>query len=241
MPLQVWKNHSFAAVCIVVFFAWAAFNGVQYFATLTYISLPLANAHVRYQEVQQLSITTTSLYFIPCVVSGALTNIAAGLLVSRVKANHLALGGAICSMIAPIILANMDIQWSYWRGAFWAMCLIPLSADGRSLPNPSDVVLYTISNLAITSLFPVRTQALAGGVFNTLAQIGNSVGLAITSIVAASVTASERSGSGDVDVIGTLWDGYKASFWTCFGACLTSCLICAGGMRKLGKVGVKVD
>lgn len=82
---------------------------------------------------------------------------------------------------------------------------------------------------------------MAGGVFNTLAQIGNSVGLAITSIVAASVTASERSEMGDVDVIGTLWDGYRASFWTCFGACVTSCLICAGGMRKLGKVGVKVD
>ncbi len=58
------------------------------------------------------------------------------------------------------------------------------------------VVLYTISNLAITSLFPSRTQALAGGVFNTVAQIGNSVGLAITSIIAASVTAAERSSEG---------------------------------------------
>lgn len=36
MPLVVWKNRSFAAVCVAVFLAWAAFNGVQYFATLTY-------------------------------------------------------------------------------------------------------------------------------------------------------------------------------------------------------------
>jgi hypothetical protein len=35
MPLVVWKNTSFAAVCVAVFLAWAAFNGVQYFATLT--------------------------------------------------------------------------------------------------------------------------------------------------------------------------------------------------------------
>jgi hypothetical protein len=104
------------------------------------------------------------------------------------------------------------------------------------------LVLYTISNLAITSLFPVRTQALAGGVFNTLAQIGNSVGLAITSIVASSVTAAERShNAGNVDVTGTLWDGYRASFWTCFGAYVVSSLICAGGMRGLGKVGLKVE
>ena len=38
MPLYVWKNKSFAAVCVAVFVAWAAFNGVQYFATLTSIS-----------------------------------------------------------------------------------------------------------------------------------------------------------------------------------------------------------
>ena len=37
MPLVVWKNTSFAAVCIAVFLAWAAFNGVQYFATLTFV------------------------------------------------------------------------------------------------------------------------------------------------------------------------------------------------------------
>lgn len=124
------------------------------------------------------------------------------------------------------------------------MILIPLSADGipSQLISLIIIVLYTISNLAITSLFPVRTQALAGGVFNTLAQIGNSVGLAITSIVAASVTASERSHEvGNVDVTGTLWDGYRATFWTCFGAYVVSSFICAGGMRGLGKVGLKVE
>ena len=36
MPLHVWKNRSFAAVCVAVFLAWAAFNGVQFFAALTY-------------------------------------------------------------------------------------------------------------------------------------------------------------------------------------------------------------
>jgi Na+-transporting methylmalonyl-CoA/oxaloacetate decarboxylase gamma subunit len=107
------------------------------------------------------------------------------------------------------------------------------------------IVLYTISNLAITSLFPVRTQALAGGVFNTLAQIGNSVGLAVTSIVAASVTgaksAAAAEGTSTQGGILALWEGYKASFWTCFAACVVSGMICAGGMRGLGKVGLKVE
>ena|SRR5579859_8112091 len=38
MPMFVWKNRSFASVCIAVFLAWAAFNGVQYFITLTYLT-----------------------------------------------------------------------------------------------------------------------------------------------------------------------------------------------------------
>jgi hypothetical protein len=88
---------------------------------------------VRFQQVQHASATTTSLFFIPCVISGAVTNIASGLLVSRVKANHLALAGALASTIAPVLLANMNIEWSYWRAAFWAMTLIPLSADGTSI------------------------------------------------------------------------------------------------------------
>jgi len=244
MPLYVWKNKSFAAVCITVFVAWGAFNGVQYFATLTYLPHPhfllAVLIGISFQEVQNKSTTTTSLYFIPCVITGAATNIAAGLLVSRVKANHLALAGALATTIAPVLLANMNLEWSYWRAAFWAMCLTPLSADGTSPPvNPLMAVLYTISNLAITSLFPVRTQALAGGVFNTLAQIGNSVGLAITSIVAASVTAKDVAEGGTAQA--SLWEGYKASFWTCFGACVVSSMICAGGMRGLGKVGLKVE
>jgi hypothetical protein len=89
---------------------------------------------IRFQEVQNKSTTTTSLYFIPCVITGAATNIAAGLLVSRVKANHLALAGALATTIAPVLLANMNLEWSYWRAAFWAMCLVPLSADG--IPHP---------------------------------------------------------------------------------------------------------
>lgn len=64
------------------------------------------------------------------------------------------------------------------------------------------------------------------------------MGLAITSIVAASVTAASESSG---DSTGSLWEGYQASFWTCFGACVASSLICAGGMRGLGKVGLKVE
>jgi hypothetical protein len=96
--------------------------------------------------VQHRSTTTTSLYFIPCVIAGAVTNIAAGLLVYRVKANHIALAGAIASAIAPVLLANMNLEGSYWGAAFWAMCLTPLSADGLSpqIKRLTDSPLYNL-------------------------------------------------------------------------------------------------
>jgi hypothetical protein len=46
-------------------------------------------------------------------------------------------------------------------------------------------VLYTISNLIIADAFPASKQSLAGGVFNTVSQIGNSVGLTIGAVIEA--------------------------------------------------------
>ena len=34
IPNSLWKNTPFTATCIAVFFTWAVFNALQYFATL---------------------------------------------------------------------------------------------------------------------------------------------------------------------------------------------------------------
>ncbi|KAF4630165.1 hypothetical protein G7Y89_g7981 [Cudoniella acicularis] len=70
----------------------------------------------------------------------------------------------------------------------------------------STYVLYTISNLIIADAFPASKQSLAGGIFNTATQIGNSVGLAIGAVIASAVT-------GDGSSIGALEKGYRATFW----------------------------
>ncbi|UQC76519.1 uncharacterized protein CLUP02_18032 [Colletotrichum lupini] len=63
------------------------------------------------------------------------------------------------------------------KSAFPAMIMSVISTD----------LLFNISNLIITNNFPSKSQALAGGVFNTVAQSGNSIGLAVTAMIAASV------------------------------------------------------
>jgi len=61
----------------------------------------------------------------------------------------------------------------------------------------TSTVLYTISNLIIADAFPLSKQSLAGGVFNTVAQIGNSVGLAITAVIASTVAAARYPNAGN--------------------------------------------
>ena len=94
-----------------------------------------------------------------------------------------------------------------------------------------------MSNLVISDAFPADMQSLAGGVFSEVAQFGNSVGLAVTAAIAASVT--EHSAIRDPKV--ALMEGYRAAFWTIFASTVAVLVICFFGLRKGGYVGKKDD
>lgn len=126
-------------------------------------------------------------------------------------------------------MAVMSAHWPYWYAAFPAQILAPLSCD----------IMFTIGLLAVSEEFPAHTQALAGAVFNTVAQFGSSLGLALLAVVSASVTKSEEDhGTGMEE---GLLAGYRAGFWTAFGSMGLACLIGGFGLRRMGRVGVKKD
>lgn len=214
IPPSLWSNRVFTSLCITIFFIWGGFSAVQYFLTLYF------------QSVQSLSAIQTSLRFLPMVVTGALTNLLTGWLVKRVRADLLVLGSALITATAPLLMAIIKPEWSYWACAFIATACAPICAD----------TLFTVANLLITSIFPPKTHGLAGGVFNTISNIGGSVGLSVTAVVASSVTMAQK---GELSVI--LMDGYRATFWLCFGANVLVLVVVALGLRNIGKVGVKMD
>ena len=98
-------------------------------------------------------------------------------------------------------------------------------------------MLYTISNLIIADAFPASKQSLAGGVFNTVSQIGNSVGLTIGAVISATVTTRDYNPS-SVEV---LVKGFRATFWFCFAAMFSVIFLSFVGLKKAGKVGLKSD
>lgn len=82
-------------------------------------------------------------------------------------------------------------------------------------------------------------QALGGAVFNTCAQLGAAIGLSVTQVVASSVTSN--SPYADKSSPGALMTGYRVAFWAMFGWMVLVCLVCVGGFRRVGVVGVKQD
>ena len=64
--------------------------------------------------------------------------------------------------------------------------LAPLSTD----------ILFTVSLLVVSDMFPAHMQGLSGGVFNTCAQLGTAIGLTVTSVTSVSVTATGSTADG---------------------------------------------
>jgi MFS family permease len=115
-------------------------------------------------------------------------------------------------------MALLNPTWNYWYLTFWAQVFAPFGVD----------VLFTVGLIIVSDSFPEKTQALAGAVFNTAAQFGTTFGMGC-----CQVEEEEESS--------VLLEGYQASFWTMFAYSIVCVFIAVGGLRKVGKVGLKRD
>ncbi|KAF2230368.1 integral membrane protein [Viridothelium virens] len=217
IPNSLWKNRSFTTICFAVFLIWGSFNAAVILLSFFF------------QDVQLLTPIQTSIRFLPSVITGVLVNVIIGFVIHRIRANWIVFIAVAVTSLAPLLLALCNPSWTYWACAFLASCLLPAGADA----------LFTISNLLITAAFPSETQGLAGGVFNTVSQIGKSVGLSLAQVIATRVTA--RSKYQDTSNPMARLEGYRASFWFCFAINVATLMISIWGLRTIGKVGHKRD
>ncbi|UKZ57259.1 hypothetical protein TrVGV298_011112 [Trichoderma virens] len=217
IPNEIWKNLPFTTVCVTVFLVWGSLNASEQFTAL-YL-----------QEVRGFSPLTSSLYFLPAPICGALMNVAIGILLPYLRPSFAVPAGCLVSGIAPLLLATLcGVDGpSYWRAVFQAMAMNPLGAD----------LIYTIANLVVTSAFPTKTQALAGAVFQMLSQVGKSVGIASTAVIAQQITTSSQM----QNMNEALLRGYKAGWVYNCGLGFASVVVSLWGLRGVGKLGVKID
>jgi MFS family permease len=217
IPPSIWNNRVFTCLCITIFIMFGIFDVMLFFLTLFF------------QSVQGLWALDTSIRFLPVAVTGLLTNFLTGWLVKRTRADVLILCSTALASLAPLLMAIVKPEWSYWTCAFIAVASTPACVD----------VLFTVANLVITQAFPPQTHGLAGGVFNTISCIGNSFALAIMAVIASSVTLAEKGKNESTQEM--LMDGYRVTFWVCFGANIAALAVIAFGLRNIGKVGLKQE
>lgn len=128
---------------------------------------------------------------------------------------------------SPLLMALITPQSSYFQGAFYAQLLAPLGGD----------VLFTVGLIVVSDVFPEKTQALAGAVFNTVAYFGLSLGINLLQVVSLLVT--KGTSYRDEEGMEARLRGYRASFWAMFGASMVCAGVCVVGLRGIGKVGLK--
>lgn len=192
-----------------------------------------------YQEFLGLSPIATTLRFLPTGVGGAIITGISGYLLSRVSGQHILLVGVTCTALSSVLMAApIPPETTYWAWGFPAMVLAVMGAD----------TVYPCLALYTTSSMPMKDQALAGGLFNTVGQVGRAIGLAMVTAVEVSV----REGKGNLlgDVLPHVdkhtkkgWDSWvllsalRTSQWVNVGFALVALAAVFLGLRKIGKVG----
>ncbi|KAJ7753402.1 major facilitator superfamily-domain-containing protein [Mycena maculata] len=222
MPPSIWSqpDAKMPAVIAMVFFAWWCFNTLLYISTLYF------------QQVNVLSPLQTSIRFLPSVICAVGTNLAGGWLMNRVNGLPLILVAVTANVAATIIFALIDIHASFWQMAFWVMAL-SAGAD----------MIYPIGTLQISSACKDDSQSLAGGIFTVATRLGTSIGVAVTSSIAS--TVSNKYHSTHPTLLATspeiLMVGFRAAGWTLCAAGVISFMIALIGLRDIGIVGRKAD
>ena len=95
-------------------------------------------------------------------------------------------------------------------------------------------VSCTISNLIVTSVYDADKQALAGGVFDIMAQFGSAIGLTFSILIANTIT--ENSSYEYKTGKDALMGGYRGSYWSFFAISLATMFISVVGLRRIGKM-----
>lgn len=215
IPNDLWKNLPFACICVITIISWGVGNSIEIFSSLYF------------QEVQELSALTASIHLLPSFVMAVMLNLFTGYFVDRAPIFWVVFISTCLSAGSPLLMALIDPSSSYWAGVFPAQVLAPISGD----------ILFTVGLIIVSEVFPEKTQALAGAVYNTVAQFGWCLG--INSMQVVSMLVTQGTSYRDKSSPSALLQGYRASFWAMFGATMACALVIVIGLRNVGKIGLK--
>jgi len=226
MRLDLWTRSKgqFAAIQLIAFLANGAFSAWSYWATLYY------------QNYLGLTPILTMLRFLPMSVSGLLVTIVFTLIAGRLNGQIIFMLGCIGTGIANLLFGVIKPDVIFWAFGFPAAVLSVWGAD----------FIMSGGSVFTAQVARPHEQSLAGGVFNTVNQIGTAFGMTITTILYDKTVRSQSAQMGIIlDQQATnappeaLLVGYRVAQWTSFAFAMAGLVVSAVFLRGIGILGAE--
>jgi MFS family permease len=211
-----------AVILAIAFLNWSGFISWTFWAQLYY------------QNYLGLTPVLTMLRFIPMFVMGCLCNVFVAMVVARLPLVVFVVLGTLLTGSACLLFALIDPSVTYWAFGFPSTVMVVFGAD----------FVYSAGTIFVAKIAFPHEQSLAGGLFQTMTQIGTAFGLTISTIVFNSAVNTQAVKEGVVlNSAGTNapasaeLQGYRAAQWTNAAFPFFASLLAAIFLRKVGIVG----
>ncbi|KAJ7734755.1 MFS general substrate transporter [Mycena maculata] len=209
MKLTLWTRAEgkFAVMQAIAFFEWAAFLSWYFWA------------QVYYEDYAKLTPVLTAVRMLPMTVAGALCNVFVVLVISRVDLVFLIVFGTSFTGLGALLFAVIRPSAPYWAFGFPSTIVAVFGGD----------FVFAAGTMFVAKVTLPHEQSLAGGLFQTLTQLGTAFGLAITTLVFNSIPGGKED---DAPL-----KAYQAAQWTAFGMAILCTLLATFFLRGVGPVG----
>ncbi|RVX66491.1 hypothetical protein B0A52_09775 [Exophiala mesophila] len=166
-----------------------------------------------FQNILNASPLEIVAWYTPMVLGGLFLSLIEGFILHMVPGRILLVISALGAVGCQVLLATLPDSPNYWAWIFPAMVLCTVGID----------LSYTLASVFVTTQFPKARQGLAGGLLNSVLQLG----------VALLLGASDIIQSYTVDEVG-LKHSYKNVFWLGTAAACVSVVVIAiwGGIPR---------
>ncbi|KAI5868446.1 MFS general substrate transporter [Durotheca rogersii] len=165
MPPYIWKDRNFSLIIGVILLGTMSFTASGFWVAFFL------------QEIQGLTTLMVAVRLLPMAIAGLLWNIIAGRILHRINNTGIMVFGAACYVGASLLLSFMKQESSYWAFMFPALVLNVAGADFQ----------FNVANMYVMQSLPKHQQSLAGGIFNVVIRLSNTVVMGISTAVFSTV------------------------------------------------------
>ncbi|KAJ7776150.1 MFS general substrate transporter [Mycena metata] len=211
MKLSLWTraNGRFAVIQAIAFLEWSAFLSWYLWSQLYY------------EDFVKLRPIFAALRMLPMTVAGILCNVLVVLTINRVDFSVLVAFGTSCTAVAALLFAIIHPAAPYWAYGFPSPILAVVGGD----------FVFAAGTIFVAKISLPHEQSLAGGLFQTLTQLGTAFGLAVSTLAHDAAADQNRGEQAPLKA-------YQAAQWTAFGMAMLCTLLAGIFLRGVGPVGL---